>query len=457
VSPDRGKSKSRIAGWRSQLRDNRRRGLVIFAMLLIGLFAIVAIAQGIGRPDVPSDAIAVVEEVPGETRTVTDCHGDRVEDDPGTITRAEYDCALRQTAARAGLPRVPEPDNPQFADLREAAIGDLLDTAWIRGEASEQGITASQGEIDAQLEQIVSQNFRCPSGEDPFQCEEFKRFLERSSFSRSDVRQRVELQVLSTELQSQVTQEAPDISADQIQDYYEDATEQFTLPASRDIRLVLNRDRSKVEEAKSRLERDDSDQSWRTVARELSTDPVSRANGGLRQGLTEGLLEEPLNQAVFSAPQGEIVGPVKTPIGFYVFQVERVSPERTQALNEVQAQIRSQLAQSAEQQAFQSFVDDYGSRWQARTICAEDFLVERCSNFVGSGHPLNVSPACYEAEPERRPKDCPAPVTQSVPALPGTISVIAPQGQRLPQRPRPEGLQELPTPGLPGAVGGTTP
>jgi PPIC-type PPIASE domain/SurA N-terminal domain len=440
------------------LRDNRRRGLLIFAALLIALFAVVAIAQGIGRPDVPSNAIAVVEEVPGETRTVTDCHGDRVEDDPSTITRAEYDCALRQTAARAGLPRVPEPDDPQFADLREAAIGDLLDTAWIRGEASEQGITATEGEIDAQLEQIVSQNFRCPSGEDPFQCEEFRQFLERSSFSRSDVIQRVELQILSTELQSRITQDAPEVSADQIEDYYEDAPDQFTLPASRDIRLVLNRDRSKVEEAKSRLQSDDSDQSWARVARELSTDPVSKANGGLRQGLTEGLLEQPLNEAVFSASPGEIVGPVKTPIGFYVFQVEKVSPERTQALNQVQAQIRSQLTQSAEQEAFSSFVDDYGSRWQARTICAEDFLIERCSNFVGTGHPQNVSPACYEADPQGgRPQDCPAPVSQAAPALPGSVSVIAPQGQRLSQRPRPAGLQELPTPGLPGAVGSPTP
>jgi hypothetical protein len=87
-----------------------------------------------------------------------------------------------------------------------------------------------------------------------------------------------------------------------------------------------------------------------------------------------------------------------------------------------------------------------------------DFLFERCSNFEGTGHPANVLPACYEENPKGgRPADCPAPVTQSSPALPGTVSVIAPQGQRMAQRPRPEALEELPAPGLPGAGGGSIP
>jgi hypothetical protein len=442
-----------MGSWANRLRGAHRNGLAIFATLLVALLAIVAVAQGIGRPDVPSNAIAVVEEVPGETTTVTDCHGDEVEDEPGTITEAEFDCALRQTAADAQLPRVPEPGNRQYDQIREAAVSDLLDAAWIRGEASEQGIAATGREVDAELEQTISQNFPgCRGSGDPFECRELRQFLEARSLAEADVMRILELQVLSSELQQQITQQTPTVTAQEIAEFYEDSPEQFTLPASRDIRVVLNRDRSKVEEAKSRLEADDSDRNWRVVARELSTDPVSKASGGLRQGLSEGLLEEPLNSRVFSAPTGELVGPVQSPIGFYVFQVERVSPERTQELSEVQAQIRSQLAQLAEQETIQSFLEDFQSRWQARTICAEDFLVERCSNFVGSGHPQNAPPACYEADPRGGlPEACPAPVTQSSPALPGSVSVAAPQGMRLPQRPRPVGLPELQAPSLPGA------
>ena len=34
---------------------------------------------------------------------------------------------------------------------------------------------------------------------------------------------------------------------------------------------------------------------------------------------------------------GEIVGPVKTPLGYYVFELVKVEPARTQTLDEVQA------------------------------------------------------------------------------------------------------------------------
>ncbi len=432
-----------------------RLPLIVFGGLLVALFAVFAVAQGIGSPSIPSDGVAVVEEIPGETVTVTDCNGDEVEDDPGTITEAEFDCALRQTAARAGLQQVPEPGQPQYEDLRQAAIGDLLDTIWIRGEAADQGISVSQRQADAELDQIVTQNFRCPSGGDPFECPEFQRFLEQSSFSRDDVLRRVELQALSGDLQQKITEAVEPVSQQQIEEYYEAAEEQFALPATRDVRLVLNRNAADVEQAQAQLEEDSSDAAWRQVASEFSTDPTSKDNGGLRPGLTEGLLEEPLNSEIFAAPEGEIVGPVETPLGSYVFEVVKTTPERTQSLEEVQAQIRTQLAQQQQQLAFSQFVDDYGSKWLSRTFCADDFVIERCANFTGSGHPPTAPPTCYEESPRGGPPEaCPAPVLQTVPALPGTVSILAPQGQPLPQRPRPAGLQPAPEAGLPGAAPG---
>ena len=428
-----------------------RVGLVFFAVLLIGLFAGFAIAQGIGKPSVPSDAVILVTDVPGDTTTVTDCRGKKVEEDPGTITKAQLDCAIQQTAAQGGLPKVPKPGDPQYQDVRNAAIGDLLDAAWIQGEAADRGISVTQRQIDAQLDQIVSQNFACKKGQDPFQCKELQQFLQTSHFSRDDVLARVKLQLLSNELQGQITENVPAVTAGQISDYYDAAKDQFKLPATRDVRLVLNKDKAKVEEAKSKLEQDDSTASWNEVAKKYSTDPSSKDNGGLRPGLTEGLLEQPLSSEIFAASTGEIVGPVKTPLGYYVFEVEKVSPERTQPLSAVQAQIRSQLSQTGQQQAFQAFVDDFGSKWQQRTICDPDYVVERCSNFDGTGHPANAPAACYEASPKKgRPDACPAPVLQAVQALPGTVSILTPQGQRLPQRPQPAGLKPVPAV-LPGA------
>ena len=417
-------------------RSAKTLPLILFAGLLVLLFAGFAVAQGIGEPSPSGDVVVTVEDAP---------------DDTGDITREEFEKALEQTAARGGIEQVPKAGDPQYEELKQAAIGDLLDTVWIQGEAADQGVSVSDRQVQDRLEQIKSQNFRTEK--------EYQQFLERSAFTQEDVDLRVELQLLSDDLQQKVSDDVPPVSSEEVEEYYDGAKEQFQLPETRDVRLILNRDEAKVEQAKRALEADDSEASWRKVAKEFSTDLASKSNGGLRPGLTEGLVEEPLNTEIFDSPEGEISGPVKTPLGFYVFEVETITPARTQDLKEVQAQIKQQLAQTKEQEAFTTFIDDYGSKWQSRTFCADDFVIERCANFEGTGHPETAPAACYEEDPKQPPEACPAPVLALQPALPGTISVLTPQGQRLPQRPIPAGLEPLPAGGqpLPGAVPGLPP
>ena len=408
----------------------RRHGLLIFGITLVGLFVGFAVAQGIGQPSVPSDAIAVVEDAASGT---------------SPITRDQFNRALEQTAARSGLDSVPKPDSKQYGDIKDAAIGDLLDTVWIQSEAAEQGLGATEKEVAAKLEEIKKQNFRTEA--------EYQQFIKRSGYNQEEINLRVKLQILSTAIQTKVGKDAPQVSDSEVQDYYDAAKSQFEVPETRDVRIVLNKDQAKVEQAKAALEADDSAASWNKVAKQYSTDPSSKDNGGLRQGLTEGLVEEPLNGDLFSADTGQIEGPVKTTLGYYVFEVEKISPATTQPLSQVQAQIRSQLEQQAQQAAFSQFVTNYGSKWQSRTFCASGYVINRCDNYKGTGHPDGAPPACYEADPKGGlPAACPAPVLALSPALPGTVSVLTPQGTRLPQRPIPAGLKPVQTGGLPGAT-----
>jgi hypothetical protein len=74
-----------------------------------------------------------------------------------------------------------------------------------------------------------------------------------------------------------------------------------------------------------------------------------------------------------------------------------------------------------------------------RTFCASDYVVERCANFERSPHPSAAPAGCYEANPKGGlPEACPAPVFQAIPALPGTVTPLEPQGKALPQRPLPK-------------------
>jgi parvulin-like peptidyl-prolyl isomerase len=408
--------------------------LILFGAIVILLFAGIAIAEGLGHPSVPGDDVAVVQEAPAGL---------------GHVSKAQFDRALQQTAARSGVKTLPKPGSAQYDQLRTGAMNDLLDSVWIQGEAADMGVTTTPNEIDSLLKQTISQNFKTQA--------EFENFRKQSHFTQADIRTRIKLQILSNKIQQQVLHSLAPVTDSQISDYYNAAKSQFEQPATRDIRLVLNKDQAKVNQAKALLEKDSSDASWKKVAAQFSTDPASKSNGGLRPSITQGLLEAPLDGDVFAAPQGQIEGPVHTPLGYYVFEVEKVTPAKTLPLNKSTSdQIRSQLSQQAQQNAFSTFVDDFGSKWRARTFCASGYLIDRCNNFPGNAHPASAPAGCYEANPKGgRPAACPSPVAQLAPALPGTVSIVAPQGTRLPQRPVP-----LPQPatagglgtGLPGAV-----
>lgn len=415
----------------------QRLALLAFAALFVVLFLVFAIAQGIGNPSVPSDAVAIVEDAP---------------DDLGTITDAEFDRALVQAAAAAQLKPVPKPGDEKYDELKESALGEVLDAIWIQGQAEEMGVSATPEEIAKELEKVKSQSFKTEK--------QYEEFLKEAHFTQADVDQRVTIQVISTKIQEQITNEAPTPSSREIEDFYEAAkSSQYTTPESRDVRVIENKDEAEVEAAKAELEKDDSNENWEAVAKKYSTD-TTKGNGGLQAGVTEGTLPEALDAAAFEAPQGELQGPIEESGTYTVFEVMKITPEKVQSLEEAKSQISTQLSEQLQQQTFTRFVRNYGSRWKSRTFCADDFTkIERCANFKGDGRPAEADPACFEADPKAPAEACPAPVTQVKPAQPGSVSVLSPEGQKLAQRPRPSGEEatgEAPAE-LPGVPPGEAP
>jgi len=410
----------------------RRFGLLVFGAGFVLLFAIVAIAEGIGDPGVPEGAVAYVEDAPGDT---------------GEITQAEFDQALEQAAAQAGVQKVPKPGDAQYDELKETALNSLFEAIWLRGFADEKGLSVSEAEIEKELKKLKDESFQSPK--------EFRDFLKEAKYTREDVRERVELQVLSTKLQQQLQNEISEPSQSEIEAYYEAAKDtQFTQQASRDVRLIVNKDRKKAKQARIALGKDNTQGNWEKVAKKYSEDPATKNNGGLQEGVTEGTLEEPLNEAVFNAPEGQVEGPLDAQRGFTVFEVTNTNPEQVQELKEVESQIQGTIAQQAEQEYFNALVGSFNTTWTARTFCDEDYLTQRCANFKGDGHPATAPPGCYEADPDGgRPEACPAPVSQLVPAMPGTVTPLVPNGTPMAQRPRPvEGAEEAGATELPGGA-----
>ncbi len=397
------------------------------------LFVIFAVTEGIGSPSVPSGDVALVEDVPDEI---------------GQVSQEQFDRAFVQQVAQAKLKKAPEPGEKKYEELKTSALGELLDQIWIQGEAEELGIEVTEKQVEDELASIKKQSFGTDGA--------YEKFLEESKFTQEDVLSRVELQLLSQQIQETVSAEAPPPSSEEIEAYYEaEKAAQFTTKESRDVRIVINKDKGQVEAAKAELEKDSSDGSWKKVAAKYSTDPTSKDKGGLQKGITEEFLQGPLKSAIFDAATSELKGPVEFQGNYILVEVVKLNPAKVQTLDEAKAQISSTLGQEQQQDFFSEFITEYQTKWEQRTFCADGYVIERCSNYVGDGRPSNAAPACYEEDPKVPAKECPAPVTPISPALPGSITESKPKGEPFPQRPLPENLpeqgEEVPTP-VPGGA-----
>ncbi len=402
--------------------------LILFGAVFVLLFVGIAIAEGLGSPSVPSGDVAKVQDVPDEL---------------ATVSKEEFDHVMAQQVAGAKLKKPPAPGSKKYEEMKKKALEELLDQIWISGEAEELGVKVTNKQVEEELAQIKKQSFPSPSA--------YQKFLKESKFTEEDVNDRVELQVLITAIKEQVSSEAPTPSSSEVKSYYEtEKAKQFTEKESRDVRIIVNEDKAKVDAAKKALEKDHSPAGWKAAATKYSADPTSKAKGGLQAGVTEEFLQEPLKKAIFGSATGELVGPDKYEKNYILLEVVKLNPAKVKKLPEVKAQIEETLKAEKQQEFFSEFVSDYQSKWQSRTYCASGYEIERCANFTGSGHPQNAAPACYEADPKETAEECPAPVTPISPALPGTVTEQKPKGEPFPQRPLPESSGE-------GKAGAETP
>ncbi|HET9152577.1 MAG TPA: peptidyl-prolyl cis-trans isomerase [Solirubrobacterales bacterium] len=405
-----GRDRERAAG-------RQRLALIVFAALLVLLFVGFAVAQGIGSPSVPSGDVVKVQSL---------------SDELGTVSQKEFDRAFALQVKGAKLKKPPAAGSKKYEEVKEGTLTELIEAIWIRGQAEEMGISVTDKQVEEELAQIKESNFPTTSA--------YQKFLKESGFTEADVNDRVELKTLVTAIQEKVNSEAPVPSESEISDYYDEQKEtQFTEKESRDVRLIINKDKSKVEAAKKELEKDNSPASWKKVAPKYSSDPTSKAKGGLQEGITEEFLKGELKEAIFGSATGELKGPIKFETNWILIEVVKLNPAKVKQLPEVKAQIEETLKSEKQQKYLGEFAKEFESKWNSRTYCASGYKIAKCANFTSSGHPSNAAPACYEANPKAPATECPAPVTPIKPALPGSVTLQKPEGEPFPQRPLPEG------------------
>lgn len=111
------------------------------------------------------------------------------------------------------------------------------------------------------------------------------------------------------------------------------------------------------EEALSVIARLDAGEDFGDLARELSTDFGSGANGGDLGWFGTGVMVPPFEEAVLSLEVGEVSSPVETQFGWHIVTLNETREVTPPTLDEVRGDLEGQLRQQAIEETLTSLLD----------------------------------------------------------------------------------------------------
>lgn len=283
------------------------------------------------------------------------------------ITREDLDRQVEELKAQfGGQGGFPEPGTEEYNQFQRQIAQQLVNQEIIFFEADKMGITVSDEEVTQQLEQYQQQS----GGE-----EQFRARLEQLNLTEDRVKDQIRQSLIFQKIYPEVTKDAAQVTDEQALAYYNENQALFQQPETLKVRHILVKDEATANQVKARL---DAGEDFATVAKEVSTDPGSKEQGGdlgqvSKEGYTSSgsqLVTEFVN-AMNQLSAGQISAPVKTQFGYHIIQVTEVKPAGTQSFEEAKEQIKQQLALENQRTAFEAWFESIKGNYEV--IYAEEF------------------------------------------------------------------------------------
>jgi foldase protein PrsA len=218
--------------------------------------------------------------------------------------------------------------------LQTLVTNDLIDQY-----AQQHHITVTQAEINNIEDQYKKQY---PNGE-------WDELLKMRGFTEKDVQDLIRRQIILDKAVGSNTK----ITQAQVVSYFQKNHAQFDKPPMVRARHILVPDMKTAQKVEAELK---AGKNFAAVAKQYSTDPGSRAQGGELGWFRQGQMQPAFDKYAFSGPVGAISPPIKTVFGYHIIQVEDRKPGQKATLASTEDQIRQQLRQQQDAPLFPAFL-----------------------------------------------------------------------------------------------------
>lgn len=281
------------------------------------------------------------------------------------IPQSELDQLMTQQeqAAEQQGQKFAEPGTEEYSTLQRQALEGLVFQRIVALEARECGkpCLATPAQIGAERKKIVKQNFGADS-------KKFQEFLKEQKLTPADVDRILRASVEEPRVTARVTKGITFTPAQALK-YCKANPQEFKQPASREASHILVKTKAEADSIRAQA----STSNFADLARQYSTDPGSKNQGGDLGTIQTGALVPEFEKVAFALKDGEISQPVKTQFGWHVITA-RVTPARDIPCDEAEKQIIQTQTQVKKNEAIQKWREKVTKKWEPTITYADSAL-----------------------------------------------------------------------------------
>lgn len=318
----------------------------ISRLLLLPVVALALVAAGCGggEPDVPANAVAVV--------------------DGTTIAKSSLDELMSRAKItyKEQSRTFPKAGTTEYQSLQQQAVAFLVKRAEYDKEAAALDVTVTDAQIQKRMDEIKKQYYDNDQ-------KKFETQVKKLGFTDESLRAELRANLVSDGLFDAVTKDVKVSDAD-LKKYYEENKATYTTPESRDVRHILVAKKDLALDIRAQLV---GGADFAALAKKYSTDPGSKDLGG-KYTVTKGQTVPPFEKASFTLKTDEISQPVKTQFGFHIIQpTSDLKKAAVTPFASVKKQISTQLLDTKKQEAMVKWDEELSGTYEGKLAYADGY------------------------------------------------------------------------------------
>lgn len=312
--------------------------------ILANFVIVVALACQVMAEEKPKPATLIEKRPPVATATTTTGEVVVARVNGSEINNKELDAAVQALAMQMAR-RGRQMPAGSVAQIRHDVLEEMIGRELLLQEGSQHPAADVDQKTQAQLE-LVKKQF---GGE-----EQYKSTLAESGITPEEYTKRVHDNVIVQETMEQFVEKQVKVTPDEVRSFYDKNPNQFQQPESVRASHILIRvppgagddvkkeKRAQIDAARSLVK---GGEKFADVAKKVSEDPGSAANGGDLGFFPRGTMVPEFDAAAFSLKTNAISDVITTQFGYHVLLVTDRKPARTIPFDEVKDELGKFLTQ----------------------------------------------------------------------------------------------------------------